>query len=398
MIFIRFFLKIGMLLLLFPLRVFKIKNNRILLLNNILNFDATYSCHPKYISEYLLNNYPNVFEIIYPLGKNRKNEEEILKKKGIKTVKLGSLKYYYYALTSKFFVTTSGAISYIPFSKKQVVINTWHGGGAYKKMGLDHNNNFFYRLDCKLTESKTTFFMSSNKYFSEVVGRSLLIPKSKILEIGMPRNDIFFSNYEDIIKKVKNKFNIESSTKIVLYAPTYRTMEGNQFLKHKLGPYEIDTDAIINSLEKKFGGKWIFGLRFHPSISKNIEGISKDMINMSFYDDPQELLCAADILINDYSSIMWDFAQTYKPCFIFAKDLEEYENSAGLYTKPSSWPFLLAKDNKELMQKIEDFDKNKYVEDVKKYFYWMGSFETGNASKKLCEKIFEIYKNSEDIK
>ena len=76
MIFIRFFLKIGMLLLLFPLRIYKIKNNRILLLNNILNFDATYSCHPKYISEYLLNNYPNVFEIIYPLGKNRKNEED----------------------------------------------------------------------------------------------------------------------------------------------------------------------------------------------------------------------------------------------------------------------------------------------------------------------------------
>ena len=50
------------------------------------------------------------------------------------------------------------------------------------------------------------------------------------------------------------------------------------------------------------------------------------------------------------------------------------------------------------MQKIEDFDKNKYVEDIKKYFYWMGSFETGNASKELCEKIFEIYKNSEDIK
>ena len=213
MIFIRFFLKLGMLLLLFPLRIFKIKNDRILLLNNILNFDATYSCNPKYLSEYLLINYPGVFEIIYPLGKNRKNEEDILIKKGIKTVKLGSLKYYYYAMTSKFFVTTSGAIAYIPFSKKQVIINTWHGGGAYKKMGLDHNNNFFYRLDCRLTESKTTFFISSNRYFSKVVNRSLLIPSSKILEIGMPRNDIFFSDYSNISEKVKAKFDIESDVR-----------------------------------------------------------------------------------------------------------------------------------------------------------------------------------------
>lgn len=396
MIFIRFFLKLGMLLLLFPLRIFKIKNDRILLLNNILNFDATYSCNPKYLSEYLLINYPGVFEIIYPLGKNRKNEEDILIKKGIKTVKLGSLKYYYYAMTSKFFVTTSGAIAYIPFSKKQVIINTWHGGGAYKKMGLDHNNNFFYRLDCRLTESKTTFFISSNRYFSKVVNRSLLIPSSKILEIGMPRNDIFFSDYSNISEKVKAKFDIESDVRLILYAPTYRTMEGNQFLKHKLGPYEINTDTIINSLEKKFGGKWIFGFRFHPSISENIENISKNMVDMSSYDDAQELLCAADILINDYSSIMWDFAQTYKPCFIFAKDLDEYENSAGLYTKPSSWPFPLAKNNEELIKQIEYFDKEKYIKDTKNYFNWMGSFETGNSSKKLCERIFEIYKNLED--
>ena len=144
--FIRFSLKIGMLILLFPLRIFQIKKNRILLLENILNFDAQYNSNTKYISEYLLKNYPDIFEIVYPLGKKR--DFSILKEKKIVPVRLGSLKYYYYIMTSKFFITTSGAIAYIPFRKKQVVINTWHGGGAYKKMGLDTTNNFFYRLDC----------------------------------------------------------------------------------------------------------------------------------------------------------------------------------------------------------------------------------------------------------
>lgn len=89
-----------MLILLFPLRIFPIKKNRILLLENILNFDAQYNSNTKYISEYLLKNYPNVFEIIYPLGKER--DFSIFKEKDITPVKLGSLKYYYYVMTSKF--------------------------------------------------------------------------------------------------------------------------------------------------------------------------------------------------------------------------------------------------------------------------------------------------------
>lgn len=385
--FIRFSAKIGMLILLFPLRIFPIKKNRILLLNGILNFDGKYGCNSKYISEYLLKYYPNKFEIIYPLGKNRNFNE--LEKKGIKPVVRNSLKYYYYCLTSKIFITTNGAIAYIPFKKKQIVINTWHGGGAYKKMGLDTNDDFFYKLDCKLTENKTTYFISSNKYFSDIIQTSLLISKNKILEIGMPRNDIFFEKHDEIIEKVKSKFGINKETKIVLYAPTYRPKNGNYFLPHELGNYEIDVKSVISSLENRFKGNWIFGLRLHPSVAKLLKDLSENIINMSDYDDVQELLYTSDVLINDYSSIMWDFVQTKKPCFIFATDLEEYENSTGLYTKPSSWPFPLAENNKELIENIETFNNDDYLKNVQNYFKWMGNFEEGHACEKLCKKMIE---------
>ena len=383
--FIRFISKVGMLVLLFPLRIFPIKNNRILLLNGILNFDGKYGCNPKYLTEYILKYYPNTFEIIYPLGKKRNIKE--LEDKGIKTVIRNSLKYYYYCLTSKFFITTSGAISYIPFRKSQVIINTWHGGGAYKKMGLDTNNDFFYKLDCKLTEIKTTYFVSSNKYFSSIIQKSLLIPKEKILEIGMPRNDLFFERHDEIIKKVKGKFNLKENTKIVLYAPTYRPKNGNYFLPHELGNYEINIKEVINSLKSKFGGEWIFALRLHPSVAKLLKELPDNVINMSDYDDVQELLYTSDMLINDYSSIMWDFVQTKKPCFIFANDLEEYENSTGLYTKPSSWPFPLAETNEELIENINNFNNEEYLKNVENYFDWMGSFETGHACEKLCKVV-----------
>ena len=380
--FIRFSLKIGI----------SVKRNRILLLENILNFDAQYNSNTKYISEYLLKNYPNVFEIVYPLGKKR--DFSIFKGKSVTPVKLGSFKYYYYVMTSKFFITTSGAIAYIPFRKKQIVINTWHGGGAYKKMGLDTTNNFFYKLDCKLTAKKTSYFLSSNKYFSNVVNSSLLISYNKFLNIGLPRNDIFFKDYSNIAKKVKNHYKIDENKKIIMYAPTYRPFKGNPFfLKHELGPYEIDTELILEELKKKFSGEWVFVLRLHPSIAELIQKNSNEkVINVSDYDDIQELMCASDILINDYSSTMWDFVQTKKPCFIFAKDLDEYENSTGLYTQPSSWPFPLARNNQEFVENIRIFDNEKYLKDVEYYFNWMENYETGMACKQLCEMIYNIWK------
>lgn len=386
--FLRFALKLIMLIMLYPLRLFPIKKNRVLLLNNILNFDAKYSCNPKYLAEYMLLHYPNRFQIIYPLGKDV--DGSAIQKKGIVVVKLGSLKYYYYALTSKFFVTTSGAISYMPFRKEQIVINTWHGGGAYKKMGLDTTDNFFYRLDCKLTEAKTTYFLSSNSYFTDIIASSLLIDRKKVLEIGMPRNDIFFTDYLDISEAVKKQYHIEPDTHIVLYAPTYRTSGENSFLSHKLGPYEIDADAVVKSLEKRFGGKWVFAIRLHPSVETLLSDLPNNIINMSSYNDIQHLMCAADVLINDYSSTMWDFVQTRKPCFIFAKDIAEYESNLGLYTKPSSWPFPLAETNNALVNNIENFNLEKYISDVKYYFEWMHNFEDGHCCENLC-KIMEKY-------
>ena len=386
--FIRFMLKLTMLVLLFPLRIFPVKNNRILLLNNILNFDATYSCNPKYICEYLLEHCGNQFDLIFPIGKHI--DDAKLREKGITPVRLGSIKYYYYSLTAKFFVTTSGAIAYMPFRKSQIIINTWHGGGAYKKMALDITDNFFFIMDCKLTEAKTTYFLSSNKYFTDIIASSLLIPKHKVLEIGMPRNDIFFSDYSAICARVKKTYNIAVGTHMILYAPTYRTPGENAFLRHQLGPYEIDTKLVTQVLEKKFGGNWVFCIRLHPSIANLIGDLTENIINMSQYDDIQELMCTADILINDYSSTMWDFVQTRKPCFIFAKDIVEYETNLGLYTKPSSWPFPLAKDSQELVQNIMNFNKEAYETSVTHYFDWMGSFETGQACEKLC-KIMQQY-------
>lgn len=111
---------------------------------------------------------------------------------------------------------------------------------------------------------------------------------------------------------------------------------------------------------------------------------------MSLYPDMQELLCATDILITDYSSCMWDFSLMYKPCFIYANDLEEYKIERNFHTPIKEWPFPLSINNDELIKNINDFDNNKYIKKVKEHHEKLGSYENGQASKKMCILINSI--------
>ncbi len=381
---IRLVLKLGFNVLLFPLRVCKIQQNRIMLLNSL---NGNYCCNPKYIAEYLLEHYPNQYEIIFPIGKNASPDLDELARKGITTVPVGTFAYYRLAMTAKVFITNSGGISYIPFRSKQIVINTWHGGGAYKKAGIDAESSFFYKRDCKLTSKRITHFISSSGKFTEVMAHAQMMDQSKFLEIGLPRNDIFFTDYQPVTDKIKALYQIEPDVKIALYAPTYRTPDAGTFFQHQIGPYEIDYQRVLDALTKRFGGKWVLAVRLHSSLASVVTEFPENVVNMSSYADGQEILCAADILINDYSSIMWDFVQMRKPCFIFATDYQKYLDTVGLYTYADSWPFPFAQDNDTLENLILQFDEAAYATAVETYFGWMENHDTGQSCKQLGERI-----------
>ena len=104
----------------------------------------------------------------------------------------------------------------------------------------------------------------------------------------------------------------------------------------------------------------------------------------------QELLCAADILITDYSSCMWDFSLMYKPCFIYATDIDQYKQERDFYTPMSEWPFPIATNTDELINNILNFNQEEYVEKVKQHHKALGSFEDGHACERVCKLIEDI--------
>lgn len=382
---LRFSKKIMMKTAMLPLRLFPVKKNRVLLMNALAQ---NYGDNPKCVAEYLLKHYPGQFQIIIPVKDPAANAP--LTEKGLVVVKYNSLKYFYYALTCKIFLTNSGGFSYLPMRKKQYIINTWHGGGAYKKCGLDmYEDTKLFRRDLKLAADKTDVFLSTCDRFTEVISASMLTPKEVFWGIGMPRNDCMLNPDPAVRQAVREKLGLKEDEKLILFAPTYRKPNDNYFKESIAISYGVDCQRVCNAMSRRFGGTWRFAYRLHPCVV-NRDGLPGDpVLDLSDYPDMQELLQAADAMINDFSSSMWDFMLSGRPSFLFAVDLEHYIKTTQVYTPVEEWPFPRSTDNDQLERSILQFDEEKYAAACRYHYESLGGCETGKATELVCQRIAE---------
>lgn len=360
--------------------IFPVNPKKIFLLNEL---SYTYGDSLKYIDIYLKNNCDIEYEIVYSIKKGYEEPS------GDKIVRPNSFAYFKEILSSGTIITNAGGISYLPKRKSQKIINTWHGGGPYKKTSTDVYDNYWYRKEVKMNCDNVDYILSSCRYFTEIEARSMGFEAEKCIPVGLPRNDILFSEHQDIVNKVRDFYSIPEGKKFILYAPTFRSSSNQSTCKMISNYIDLDTDTLLSALETKFECDWVCGIRLHPKIS-DIDIGSLNAFNCTAYPDMQELLCCADAIITDYSSLMWDYSFTYRPVFIYAPDIEQYEKERGFYMPVSEWPYPVAHNNEELKNKITEFDEDQYKEKVKEHHRASGSYETGNA----CAKIAELIENN----
>jgi len=339
-----------------------------------------YNCNPKYIYEYIKNNYNENLSFIW-MGNAIDNTDCY----DTKFARYISLKQIYYYLTSRIIISNVNFPAWIPFRKEQILINTWHGGGAYKKVGLIKNNfkNKYILFCLKKMGKRTDFFVSSCKMFTDVMSESCFADYNKFLPYGMPRNDIlFFCNTGK--NEIKNKIGIDNTLSIILYAPTFRdnlTRSCND---------NLDFDSVITAAEKKFNRKFIFLVRWHSFTgTKNIDSVNicKDV---SSYPDMQELLYSADMLITDYSSSVWDFSFAFKPGFLFTPDIHNYMDERNFYTPVDNWPYPYALTNEQLCENILQYNEEESMKKIRRHHEELGSYENGDARKKMSALIIGI--------
>ncbi len=104
-------------------------------------------------------------------------------------------------------------------------------------------------------------------------------------------------------------------------------------------------------------------IKLHPHLISQSSRLNYEdnVINVSAYDDTQELLSISDVLITDYSSLMFDFSITQRPCFLYVPDAEDYvSNERELYFDLEKLPFVIGKNNQDLMRKSNHLI-NKYI-------------------------------------
>ena len=337
-------------------------------------------CNPLYIYRFMRKQYPGKYEYIWQYDGDSTEKDTVY-------VKPGSLKDIYYMLTSKILISNDGFGSFLPKRKGQTFINTWHGGGAYKKSGVDFITDQ-HRVDLKINQicgRQTDIFVSSSRMFSKVMSTAKMVPLKRFLECGMPRNDFLITGTdEDVAGKVKKYFGISQDKRLVLFAPTYRGEEQTAEFQS-----ELDTKGCIKALEERFGGEWVFLMRKHHFVKDIKYG---ECINASDYPDMQELLYAADAFITDYSSTIWDYSLTFKQGFLFVPDLKQYGKERSFYTDPKTWAFPLAETNAELQKLILEYDKKTSKDKIKEHHHLLGNMESGSASKIIGELINEKIK------
>ncbi|MDY4077586.1 MAG: CDP-glycerol glycerophosphotransferase family protein [Clostridium sp.] len=354
----------------------KIKSNKIV----VDSFSGNgYSDNPKYIVEEILKQNLN-YDIVWIINNSIKENNIPL---GIRTVKYGTSECIYELATAKVWIDNARKMYKTKKRSGQFYIQTWHGTYPIKKVENDTIETLGkeYINYAKIDSKNADLFISNGKHMSDLYRKSFWYD-GEILEKGCPKNDILIKKPHDVYLKVKNNFNIEQDTKILLYAPTFRNSES-------LEPYNLDYDNLLKVLKKKFGGNWVVLVRLHPNISMKSKELKlkKNVYDATNYEDIQELLIASDILITDYSSTSSDYIFTGKPCFLFTTDFNEYLNERELYVDINNICFKKANNNEELFRIIEEFDYKKYNIQREKYMLDLGMFETGQASKYVVEWI-----------
>ena len=361
--------------------IFPVCENRIVFVSFM---GKQFSCNPKYLFEYIYGKYGNKYRYVWCLNDKLLFSD---KHKNIKIVKFISFKYVWHILTSKFIITNNHVEPVFPFRKEQIIINTWHGGGAYKRISAlvslyEKRRPYSTILRNIRAKLHNYYIIAACEKFKNCIAEDWVMPTKKFLSIGMPRNDILFSN-NPCKEKVKSFYNLDHNIRIILYAPTYRGLPSRP---DSIG-LTLKIEDLLKNTKIKFNKDFILLYRTHHdfNLNDNINGI----ITATNYPDMQELLCAADILITDYSSSMWDFSLTFKPCFLYAPDVKKYQDEQEFYTPIEEWPFPLAKTNEQLMENIIKFDEEKYKQAVKKHHEDLGSYETGTACEQFCNLVLK---------
>ena len=351
-------------------------NRHKIVLNNFQG--RGYGDSPKYIAEEIIRQ-KLPYDLVWLVA-----DLNMELPSGIRKVKLQSVRASYELSTAK--VIISNVKVALPYHKKhsQFYIQTWHGSMAFKAIEKDAQEKLHpnYLKETIADSKQIDLFLSCNSVQTQEI-QTIFWYDGEIFECGSPRNDMLYRpiQYKDAVKR---KLGMDSATKVVLYAPTFRD-------DFRTDVYNLDLALVSKSLSDRLGGEWRILVRLHPNVMKeNIVKLTPDSIDVTSYPDMQELLLVADVLITDYSTIIYDMAIMRKVILLYAPDLDDYKNNRGLKPIYFNLPSRINQSNDELMEYICRLDLDEYKKRLDEFLSHVQIFDDGKASQRVVERIKSV--------
>lgn len=283
--------------------------------------------------------------------------------------------------------------SFLKYKKNQLIYTSWHAT-CLKKMGRDQIGSKIIDFSCP-----NATMMMSNKYSLDILDH-LNFNKIRMVQLGTPRNSVLFNIDESRVKELKTKLGLPLDKKIVMFAPTFRTddfIETKNIQRSGINQLnEIDITNLLDTLSEKFGDEFVFLCRFHYHVSEMVdwdllnEKYGDRVINGNKSDETANYLLCTDVLISDVSGIMFDFANTKRPTFIFFPDMDNYVNKErGVYIPIDELPFPSSVSFDGLINNINNFNNNEYLKRLDEFNHRIGVVDNSNSAKDVAEFILK---------
>ncbi|GAB7108779.1 bifunctional glycosyltransferase family 2 protein/CDP-glycerol:glycerophosphate glycerophosphotransferase [Streptomyces phaeofaciens JCM 4814] len=243
---------------------------------------------------------------------------------GIDHAVIGSRRYWQVLARAKYLVNNANFAEGVVKRAGSVHVQTQHGT-PLKKMGVDQST---YPVVAAATGSFTKLLgrvdrwdynLSSNTHSTQMWERAFP-GRYEHLEYGYPRNDVFYTATADDVSRIRRELGVPQGSTAVLYAPTHRDYQ-NGF---ETGP---DLEAFCAAA----GENVVVLLRAHYFYDRGTRRGSGRIIDVTAHRSSEDVCLAADALITDYSSIMFDYANLDRPIVVYADDWDVYTETRGVY-------------------------------------------------------------------
>lgn len=261
----------------------------------------------------------------------------------------------------------------------QTILNVWHGT-PLKRMAQDNEEERYDAGNVMRNLLQSDYLVFPNLYMEEkMAGATNLteLYQGTILHEGYPRNCIFFHPEKGALLKEKLGC---SGIQLSVYMPTFR---GKTDAVEK-DSYVALVKDYLSRIDRQLTDRQILLVKLHPLVQSQLDTDSYEHIRPFPAEyDTYEILNACDVLITDYSSVMYDFAVTGRRILLFAYDMEDYQGHRGMYEDISTYPFPILRTPEELTAELGKDSGHPDDDFLRKY----ATFEQANATRNICRHV-----------